>query len=338
MRFRNGLAVATALCIAAAVACSDKTKPATPGVIPTKSGPINLAVVPTRLGLDFWEQVRIGAECAASKQPQVTVHWYAVSTDIDVVAQIDLLRSLMGQQDVDGIVYAATDAASLAPITQEALDRGKVVVNVDSGTEPQPPAVPLFATDNVAGATKAADMLANALGSGEKHIAYLPYRPGTETNDQRTEGFQQGLARHSNLKMVAEQPTDGDYSKAVSVTERILATTPELDGIFAPNETNTLGAAAAVQQAGKAGKIKIIGWDAAPDEVERLKAGVVSALVVQHPFQMGYDGVNAAVMRLRQGITTPSRDTGISFLSSQNLNSAESRALLKPFCDKPPGR
>jgi len=340
MRFRNGLAVATALCIAAAAACSgpdNETKPAPPGVIPTKSGPINLAVVPTRLGLDFWEQVRVGAECAASKQPGVTVHWYAFTTDIDVVAQINLLRNLMGQ-DVDGIVYAATDAASLAPITQEALDRGKAVVNVDSGTQPQPPTVPLFATDNVASATKAADMLANALGSGEKHIAYLPYRPGTETNDQRTQGFKQGLARHPNLKVVAEQSTDGDYSRAVSITERILATTPELDGIFAPNETNTLGAAAAVQQAGKAGKIKIIGWDAAPDEVERLKAGVISALVVQHPFQMGYDGVNAAVTMLRQGITPPSGDTGVSFLSSGNLNSAESRALLKPSCDKPPSK
>jgi ribose transport system substrate-binding protein len=338
MSFRNGLAVVAVLCIAAAVGCGgpgDDTKPASPGVIPTKSGLISLAVVPTRLGPDFWEQVRLGAECAASKQREVTVHWYASTPNIDAVGQINLLRNLM-LQDVDGIIYAATDAASLAPITEEALDRGKAVVNIDSGTYPQPPAVPLFATDNVVTAAKAADLLANALGSGEKQIAYLPYRPGTATNDQRTQGFKQGLARHPNLKIVAEQSSEGDYGRAVSVTEHILATTPELDGIFAPSETNTLGAATAVQQAGKAGQVKIVGWDAAPDEVKRLEAGIISGLVVQHPFQMGYDGVNAAVTKLREGATPPSRDTGVSFLSAENLTSAESRALLKPSCDKPP--
>ncbi len=338
MGFRKGLAVGAALCIAAAVGCGgpgDGTKPVSPNAIPTKSGPISLAVVPTRLGLDFWEQVRLGAECAASKQPEMTVHWYATTPDIDVVGQVNLLRNLM-HQDVDGIIYAATDAATLAPITEEALGRGKAVVNIDSGTYPQPPAVPLFATDNVAAATRAADLLANVLGSGEKQIAYLPYRPGTATNDQRTQGFKQGLASYPNLKLVAEQSTEADFRRAVSVTEHILATTPELDGIFAPNETNTLGAATAIQQAGKAGKVKIIGWDAAPEEVKLMQNGVITGLIVQNPFQMGYDGVNAAATMLREGVTPPSRDTGVSFLSAENLASAQSQAMLNPSCDKPP--
>lgn len=333
MRLRI-VAVVVALCVAATVGCGgsgDGTKPA-PGGIATRSGPITLAVVPTRLGPDFWNQVWLGAQCAGSRQRDVTVQLHAIKTDVDVVGQINLLRNLM-RQDVDGIIYAAADAAALAPITEEARDRGKVVVNVDSGTSPQGPEVPLYATDNVAAATKAADLLATALGSGEKQIAYLPYHPGTATNDQRTQGFKQGLTSHPNLNVVAEQSTEADFVKAVSVTEQIIATTPELDGIFAPNETNTLGAATAVQQAGKAGQIKIIGWDAAPDEVKSLQGGVISALVVQHPFRMGYDGVNAAVTMLREGVTPPSGDTGVSFLSAENLTSAESQDLLEPSCD-----
>src|SRR5260370_42713257 len=42
---------------------------------------------------------------------------------------------------------------------------------------------------------------------------------------------------------------------------------PDLNGIFAANEPGVIGAAEAVKRAGKSGKIVIIGWDAAPDEL-----------------------------------------------------------------------
>ena len=336
MRTRTGLTLILVVCLLAVAACGqgENAGPAPTGTA-RGPGPITLAVVPKALGFDFWTQVRLGAECAASKHKEVNVRWDGVTAETDVIGQINLLQRFIGQ-NVDGIVYAATDATALTPITEQAISKGKAVVNIDSGTVPQPPGVPLFATDNVAAATRAADLLAQSLGPGGKQIALLVYQPGSATNDQRALGFKAGLANHPNLTVVAEQSTRSDFSTAVSITERILAAHPDLDGIFAMNEPTVLGAAEAVKKSGKAGQVKIVGWDAAPAEVKLVEEGVISALVVQNPFRMGYDGVNAAVKMIRDGATVPSGDTGVSFLSASNLSSPQSQALLKPSCAAPP--
>ncbi|MQA84795.1 MAG: substrate-binding domain-containing protein [Streptosporangiales bacterium] len=300
-----------------------------------QEGPIRLAVVPKAVGFDFWEQVRKGAECAASKQQDVTVQWDGVTKETDVTGQVNLLQNYI-TQGVDGLVYAATDAKVLYQVTQSAKQNNVNVINIDSGTDPQPPDVPVFATDNVAAAEKAADLLADSLGEGKKKIAFIPFQPGTITNDQRTEGFKKGLQKHPNLDLVAEQSSESDYNTGLQVTEDILTDNPDLDGIFAANEPGVLGAAEAVRQAGKEGDIKIIGWDAAPDEIKAVNEGVISALVVQNPFRMGYEGVNGAVTAIREGKQVSSADTGVTFVTKENMNDPEVQSVLKPSCENPP--
>jgi ribose transport system substrate-binding protein len=299
------------------------------------SGPITLAVVPKAVGFDFWDSVRKGAECVASKMTDVTVQWDGVTTETDVTGQVNLLQNFLTRQ-VDGLVYAATDAKVLAQVTQDTLSQNVPVINIDSGTNPQPDNVPLFATDNVAAARKAADLLADALGPGEHNVAFIPFQPGTMTNDQRTTGFKEGLAKHPNLKLVAEQSSNSDPNTALSVTENILTANPDLDGIFAASEPGVVGATNALSQAGKAGKIKLVGWDASPDEVKGVTSGAITALVVQNPFRMGYDSVNAMVKTVRTGQLASSKDTGVTFVTQQNINDPQVQAILTPSCENPP--
>jgi ribose transport system substrate-binding protein len=299
------------------------------------SGPITLAVVPKAVGFDFWDSVRKGAQCAASKMTDVTVQWDGVTTETDVTGQVNLLQNFVTRQ-VDGLVYAATDAKVLAQVSQDTLSRNIPVINIDSGTNPQPKAVPVFATDNVAAARKAADLLADALGPGAHRVAFIPFQPGTMTNDQRTTGFKEGLAKHPNLTLVAEQSSNSDPNTALSVTENILTAHPDLDGIFAASEPGVVGATNALNQAGKSGKIRLIGWDASPDELKGVTSGAITALVVQNPFRMGFDSVNAMVQTVRTGQVAPSVDTGVTFVTQHNITDPQVQAILKPSCDNPP--
>jgi ribose transport system substrate-binding protein len=337
LRLGIAIVLAAAVCACGGAQIRGEQDGARGGVAQKKSGQIRLAVVPKAVGFDFWEQVRKGAECAASKQRDVKTSWDGVSAETDVTGQVNLLQNFV-TQGVDGLVYAATDAKVLSQVTDQAVRQRKAVVNIDSGTNPQPKNVPVFATDNVAAARKAADLLAQSLGGGDKKIAFIPFQPGTATNDQRTRGFKEGLRTHPNLKLVAEQSSQSDYNTALRVTEDILTANPDLQGIFAANEPGVLGAAEAVRRAGKAGTIKIIGWDAAPDEIKGVRSGVIGALVVQNPFRMGYDGVNGAVRMIRNGVTPSSADTGVTFVTKQNLDSPEVQRVLKPSCANPPVR
>lgn len=300
-----------------------------------ESGPLNLAVVPKAIGFDFWEQVRIGAECAASKLDDVDVQWDGVTAETDVTGQINLLQNFI-TQGVDGLVYAATDAKALAQVTEQAKDQDVTVVNIDSGTEPQPSDVPVFATDNVEAATKVPDLLAQDIGKQGGDIAFIPFQAGTLTNQQREEGFKRGLEQHPELELVAEQSSQSDYNTGLRVTEDILTANPDLDGIFAANEPGVLGAAEAVRRAGKAGEVVIVGWDASPDEIKGVEQGLISALVVQNPFRMGFEGVNAAVQMIRQGKQVQSGDTGVTIVTKENLDDPEVQAVLNPSCENPP--
>ena len=80
----------------------------------------------------------------------------------------------------------------------------------------------------------------------------------------------------------------------------------------------------------------IIGWDAAPDEVAAVQRGEISALVVQNPFKMGYDGLNAVVKEIRNGTQEKSEDTGVTFVTPDNINQADIQAVLNPDCAHPP--
>jgi ribose transport system substrate-binding protein len=301
-----------------------------------ENAPVQLAVVPKAIGFDFWEQVRIGAQCAAQEaEGQVDVQWDGVTAETDVNGQVNLLQNFI-EQGVDGLVYAATDAKVLYQVTKSAKQQNVTVVNIDSGTEPQPEDVPVFATDNVAAAKRVPDLLAKELGEGGGKIAFIPFQQGTLTNEQREEGFKEGLKDHPELELVAEQSSQSDYNVALRVTEDILTANPDLDGIFAANEPGVLGAAEAVRQAGKAGEVVIVGWDASSEEVQGVRDGVISALVVQNPFRMGYDGVNAAVKIIREGTEVKSQDTGSTIVTKDNLDDAEVKSLLNPTCENPP--
>ena len=301
-----------------------------------QSGPVQLAVVPKAIGFDFWEQVRLGAECAAQRaEGEVDIQWDGVTAETDVNGQVNLLQNFI-QQGVDGLVYAATDAKVLYQVTESAKQQNVTVVNIDSGTDPQPDDVPVFATDNVAAAEQVPDLIADELGEEGGKVAFIPFQQGTLTNEQREEGFKEGLKDHPELELVAEQSSQSDYNVALRVTEDILTANPDLNAIFAANEPGVLGAAEAVRQAGKAGEVVIVGWDASPEEIQGVRDGVISALVVQNPFKMGYDGTNAAVKIIREGAQVESQDTGATIVTKDNLEDEEVQSVLNPSCDNPP--
>ncbi|WP_026923857.1 ABC transporter substrate-binding protein [Glycomyces arizonensis] len=334
---RSGLAMLAAVAAMAAGACGgvEVRDDSGGGGEGTTDGPLELAVVPKAVGHEFWNTVRAGAECAAERAGDVTVEWDGVAAETEVEGQVNLIQNFV-TRGVDGIVYAATDSAALAPATQGALDADIPVAMIDSGTDPQPEEVPLYATDNRAGAAEAAELLAEALGEGDHDVALIEFQPGSQTNTERVEGFTEGLAQHENLNLVGQQPSHSDVNEARRVTEDLLTANPDLAGIFAANEPSVLGAVQAVEAAGRSGEVVIIGWDAAPDEITALREGQISALVVQNPFNMGYLGVANMVEHLREGTPMASADTGVTFVTPENIDSEEVQAVLEPSCDNPP--
>ena len=296
--------------------------------------PIHLAVIPKSVGLDYWSKVHAGAVCAASRMRGVQVTWNGVTDETDVVGQLNLLNNYIAQ-GVNGLVYAATDATAMSEVSTSAKKAGIKVVSIDSGTTPQPKNVPLIETNNVAAAKLAASQLAKAVGPGGGKVAIIAFHAGSQTNDQRVQGFEAGLKKYPKLHLVGIQYSQNDYNTALTVTANILTANPDLKGIFAANESSDVGAVEAVRIAHRVGKVKIVGWDTSPDEVDGVKQGIVSGLISQDPFRMGYDGVRSAVAILRRQGSPKNEDTGAVMVTRANLNNPVVRQFTSPRCGSP---
>lgn len=335
-RLYAAAALALPLALGACGGSSPSSSPAAtgaPGGSATGTGGgLNIAVIPKAVGFDYWTHVEDGAKCAAQKLGNVNIEWNGVAAETDVTGQVNLLDGYI-TRGVDSLIYAATDAKALVQVTSSAQQAKIPVYNIDSGTTPQ--SVPLFATDNVKGAGQVADLM-NTLLHGKGSVALLEFQPGSMTNDQRKSGFIEGLKKYPGLKLVSDQADQSDANQALNVANNILTAHPDLSGLFASNEPGVIGASHAITSQNLKGKVVLVGWDAAPDEVKALQSGEISALIVQNPFRMGFDSVIAAVEHLRKGVQVSPEDTGVYVVTKDNMNNTDMKAILNPSCSNAP--
>lgn len=322
--FRASVLVPAAFALAMSLAAcgSGSSSPSSSGSTTAK---YTIAVVPKSVGLFYWGTVHAGAE-AAAKKFHVKIVWKGTATETDVSGQVNILQDFITKK-VSGIAFAATDAHGLVGIGNQAKAAGIPVVNIDSGLDPQTP--PLVATDNVAAAAKAADILAQQIGdSGD--VALLPFVPSAATSIQRQQGFEQELKKYPNIHLVAVQYDQSDINTALSEMENILTAHPHLKGVFAANEPGVIGVVHALVERGLVGKVKVVGFDNAPDEVSALAAGQVQALIVQNPYKIGYEGVAEVVALLEHKTVPHSLDTGAIVATKANMNTPQVHSLLVP--------
>jgi ribose transport system substrate-binding protein len=147
-----------------------------------------------------------------------------------------------------------------------------------------------IASDNVAGGRLAAAALARALGNKGK-IAIIDH-PEVESVIQRVRGFEEEITAHPGMKVVAKLSGRGMKDAAFRTAEDILQAHPDLDGIFGINDDSALGALAAVEKAGRLGRVAIVGFDAMPEARQAIRDGKIYADVVQHPRAIGEQTVS----------------------------------------------
>ncbi|MCI0514046.1 substrate-binding domain-containing protein [candidate division KSB1 bacterium] len=307
-----------------ALSCSSekKTEPATPAM--TAPDLPQILVAPKGLVHSFWVTVKAGAD-SAGREFGATVIWRGPTLETDISTQIAILEDYINK-GVAGIVLAACDAQSLVPVVRKAIDAQIPVVTIDSGIEGDL-AVSHVATDNLAAARTAADVLANLIGQ-EGKVACIPFVPGAATSLQREAGFLEGIKNYPQIKVAAIQYSRSEVATGMAVTEDILTAHPDLKGIFAANEAGAIGAVQGLKSKNLAGKVKLVGFDGAQNEILALKEGVIDALMVQDPFKMGYLGVKMLLAAMNGKPIEKNIDTGVMVVTRANLDQPAIKKLL----------
>jgi ribose transport system substrate-binding protein len=230
----------------------------------------------------FYQDLEAGLAAGAAEQGYRLL---VQAGEFDVAKQKDQLENFIVRK-VTAIVVCPCDSRSIGTSVAAANAAGIPVFTADIAVLAEgPKVVSHVASDNVAGGRLAARALADALG-GRGEVAIIDH-PEVESVIQRVKGFEEELASHPDLKLVAKLSGHGVKDGAFRTAEDILQAHPDLDGIFGINDDSALGALAAVEKAGRQGRVKIVGFDAVPEARQAINDGKIYADVIQQPTLIG---------------------------------------------------
>jgi ribose transport system substrate-binding protein len=280
----------------------------------------------------YWQVVFAGARKAA-QDLHVKVPELGAQAESDIPGEIAILENTVSERPA-AIVIAPTQFAALGkPITEAA--KSVKIIGIDSGADSKA-FTSFLTTDNVQGGRAAADALAAAIkdqyGKVEGDVAIVTSLPGVGSLDQRHQGFTEELkAKYPGLKIVADRIGDGQANTALNITTDLITANPNLHGIFATNLIAAQGAGQAVAENKVGDKIRLVGFDSDEKLVKLLSEKVFSALILQDPYRMGYDGIKTALAASKGEKVPEFIDTGVNTITPANMNSPRSQALLNPL-------
>jgi ribose transport system substrate-binding protein len=296
-----------------------------------------VVVIPKGTTHAFWQAIHAGAR-KASQERGVEVIWDGPGREDQRQDQQNIVERYTSE-GVSAIVLAPCDRQTLVAPVAAALKKGVPVVIIDSGLEESPAVtgsdkyLGYIATDNEEGGKKAAQRM-QALLRGKDHakVLMLRYQAGSESTEQREAGFAKQIRTDPKITFViAADEAGATVDSAQKAAERILANDPDLDGIFTPNESSTTGLLEALRTVGKLGRLKVVGFDGSEVLIAALRSGDIHGLVLQDPFEMGYQGVMRAVDFLEgKRPADLVRHTSLRVATRENLDDPAVRALYAP--------
>lgn len=294
-----------------------------------------IAVVPMGTTHEYWKSIHAGALKAQqelrAEGVAVDIIWKGPLREDDRDQQIQVVENFIGRR-VSGIVLAPLDNHALAAPVEQAAAAGIPVVIVDAGLKSKAP-VSFIATDNLESGRIAARRLGELLG-GKGNVILLRVQIGSGSCEEREAGFLDELAkRFPAIKILSSNQHGGaTRDTAMAVSQNLLNRYgAEVNGIFTPNESTTIGMLLALNGAGLGGgKVKIIGYANSQIFVDALRRGDLQGLVLQDPVRMGYLGVKSIVRALRGEKLPPVVVTAVGMATTENLSDPAIAALLNP--------
>jgi len=128
--------------------------------------------------------------------------------------------------------------------------------------------------------------IAEALG-GKGQVAILSI-PGVQMFDDREAGYREAFAKYPDIEVVQVGDTKADTVTAVSVAKDIMNANPDLAAFVGTDSTAGIGAATAVEEAGKIGQVKVVSMDRNSDILQKIKEGTLTGTVAQDDAAMAF--------------------------------------------------
>lgn len=277
----------------------------------------------------FWTALIQGAELGASEYG-AEIEVFGTDSEENVEEQIELIDSCI-EKKPDALMIAPADYSRTTEALLRVKESGIKLIFLDSIIDSNI-ADAVVCTDNYVAGKELGEYTRRLLDE-ESMIGIIAHVRGTSTAMEREKGIRDGLGEYET--QIADVVfCNSSYEKAYELTKELLNQYPGVNVLIGTNEYSAVGAARAVCDMGMEEKIQMVGFDSSIEEIQYLESGVVEAIAIQKPFNMGYLGVEQAINVLTNREVEHDIDSGSKLITRENMYEEENQRLLYPFSDQ----
>jgi fructose transport system substrate-binding protein len=242
----------------------------------------------------FFVKMRQAAEEEA-KAKGVKLIARAGKFDGDNEGQVTAIEDLISA-GAKGILVTPNNSTGMLGIIKKARDAGVLVIALDTATDPADAVDATFATDNFEAGVQQGTYARKALGDKKPVLAMLDGTPGGTVDTFRHNGYLKGFGLAEGDPAIAGSAiTNGAQDKGQVGMENLLSKNGDINAVYTINEPAAAGAYAALKSFGKEADVMLTSIDGGCAGVRNVKAGQLAATVMQFPYKMAANGVDAVV-------------------------------------------
>jgi ABC-type sugar transport system substrate-binding protein len=255
---------------------------------------ITVYLLPKKKGLAYFSSCAEGARRAAEELGNVELV-YDGPTDGSPEKAASLIEQWTLKK-ADVIAVSPNDPSVLAPAMKAARARGTQVITWDADGAADTRA--FFVNQATARQIGEAlvDALAKDIGGAEPSgkVAIITATLTAANQNEWIRYMKERLKRYPKLELVAIKPSNEDQKLAFRVAQDLMKAYPDLKGIWGISSVAFPGAAEAVKQAGKSGRVFVTGLSTPNDMRPYVLDGTVKSVVLWNTQDLGYLTVRVA--------------------------------------------
>src|SRR5216684_2923919 len=234
---------------------------------------------------DFWKAAEAGVKKAQGELPNYNLA-FKYPEQSSAAIQTRMMDDLVAA-GVAGIMVSAVDPKTMG----DALNRvgGQVALFTTDSDAPNSKRIAYIGSSNTDAGKQAGQLMLKALPNGGKCMGFVGL-PGADNARERIEGFKDTI-KGSKIELVDVRADDIDRTRSKRNVEDTLTAHPEINCMVGFYSYNTPRIYEALKEAGKIGKVTIIGFDEDPITLGGVKEGTIVGTVVQQPYEWGYQGM-----------------------------------------------
>jgi ribose transport system substrate-binding protein len=283
---------------------------------------LTFAGIPKMTNNPVFEVAHRGAE-QACRELGIELRWDGPARG-DAMRQADILRTFV-DQGVSGIFLSVNNADVLTPAINEAVAANIPVVLFDADA-PQSRRIAFYGVFDDEAGRKGAEILIQAMGP-KGTVGLLHGTQGAPNLEARLNGFRAYVKEHApEIRCLEPVFCDDNAAKAVEVMKTTIQAHPELTGFYCSGGWPLFTPPPGPFEGLEPGKVKVVAFDALPQQLDYVRQGYVHALTGQKLFEWGSESVKMLKQYIDGKRDLPSKvNSGFDVVTKENVEEYAAR-------------